>query len=140
MLDPEVDERYHYTPNSTKIYDEIIDEITEEGVAYQWRRKYVRANKSGVFPTLTANMGMGGHNVPIVYQNGIIRKLTPRECFRVQGFDNGFCLPDDVSDAQLYKQAGNSVVVPVIMRLATNIYHAMSETDKLHQLEKPFNK
>lgn len=130
MLDKDVDKQYHYTPEKTKIYDEILNEITEEGVAYQWRRRYVRANKSGVFPTLTANMGMGGHNVPIVYQDGVIRKLTPRECFRVQGYDDNYKLPEGVADSQLYKQAGNSVVVPVIERLATNIHAAMSETDK----------
>ena len=53
---------------------------------YQWRRKYVRSNKSGVVPTLTANMGTGGHNVPIIKTKFGIRKLTPRETFNVQGF------------------------------------------------------
>ena len=130
ILDNVVDEKYYYTQNSTIVYNKIVDEIVEEGVAYQWRRKYVRKNKSNVFPTLTANMGMGGHNVPIIVQNGIIRKLTPRECFRVQGYDDQYILPQDLSDASLYKQAGNSVVVPVISRLAENIYKAMRITDK----------
>lgn len=129
MLDSEVDELFHYTPEKTKIYDAIKNEINKEGVVYQWRRKYVRENKSGVFPTLTANMGTGGHNVPIIYQNKIIRKLTPRECFRVQGFDDSFKLPEDVANSQLYKQAGNSVVVPVIKRISENILLAMSKTD-----------
>lgn len=130
MLDASTDSKYHYTADKTLIYDKIIDHIDEENVAYQWRRQYVRKNKSGVFPTLTANMGMGGHNVPIVYQGGIIRKLTPRECFRVQGYDENFKLPKDIADSQLYKQAGNSVVVPVISRLAESIHKALSSTDK----------
>lgn len=127
MLDNEVPDEYYYTPDKTIIYDRLVDDIDEEGVAYQWRRKYVRKNKSGVFPTLTANMGTGGHNVPLVYQNKKIRKLTPRECFRVQGFDNSFKLPKNVVDSQLYKQAGNSVVVPVVRRIAERIYEALTK-------------
>ena len=72
-------------------------------------------------PTLTANMGTGGHNVPIILAKHGIRKLTPKECFNVQGFPKSFKLPSDLSNAKLYKQAGNSVVVPVINRIAENI-------------------
>ena len=44
---------------------------------YQWRRVYVRENKSNLCPTLTAfNMGTGGHNVPLVRDKLGIRKLT----------------------------------------------------------------
>ena len=60
--------------------------MDEHHAIYQWRRKYVRKNQSGVVPTLTANMGEGGHNVPLVKTEYGIRKLTPKECFRVQGF------------------------------------------------------
>jgi len=130
ILDIKVADRYYYTESSSKIYTHLKEQINKENVAYQWRRKYVRTNKSGVFPTLTANMGMGGHNVPIVFQNGKIRKLTPRECFRVQGFDDDFELPN-ISDAQLYKQAGNSVVVPVIQLIADNIYQALCVSDQV---------
>ena len=42
------------------------DVIVNQDTVYQWRRVYIRENKSGVCPTLTANMGEGGHNVPIV--------------------------------------------------------------------------
>jgi DNA (cytosine-5)-methyltransferase 1 len=48
--------------------------VKEEGKVYQWRRQYVRENKSGVCPTLTANMGMGGHNVPIIKDKKGIRE------------------------------------------------------------------
>ena len=87
---------------------------------YQWRRKYVRENKSGVCPTLTANMGTGGHNVPIIKDNRGIRKLTPKECLNFQGFPRNFKLPN-IADGQLYKQAGNSVVVEVIKEIAKSI-------------------
>lgn len=115
LLDKEVDEKYYY--DGKPLYDKLKDEVKEEGQVYQWRRKYVRQNKKGVSPTLTANMGMGGHNVPIIFDGKGIRKLTPRECFRIQGFPDSYKLPN-ISDSALYKQAGNSVSVPVIERIA----------------------
>lgn len=115
ILDEEVDAKYYYTPSS-KIYKLLCENVLEENVVYQYRRTYVRANKSGVCPTLTSNMGTGGHNVPIVKTNVGIRKLTPRECFRLQGFPESFRLPK-ISDSHLYKQVGNTVTVPVIHRL-----------------------
>ncbi len=89
---------------------------------YQWRRKYVRENKSKLCPTLTANMGgTGGHNVPLVIDKKDIRKLTPRECARFQGFDENFKLCDTIAPSHLYKQIGNSVTVPVIEAIAKEI-------------------
>jgi DNA (cytosine-5)-methyltransferase 1 len=80
----------------------------------------VRKNKSNVCPTLTANLGTGGHNVPLIFTKQGIRKLTPRECFNLQGFPLTFKLPD-LANCHLYKQAGNSVVVPLVKRIAENI-------------------
>ena len=95
--------------------------MTSKETVYQWRRIYVRENKNTVCPTLTANMGTGGHNVPLVLTDTGIRKLTPKECFSMQGYPTDFVLPEDVANTHLYKQAGNSVVVPVIARIAENI-------------------
>lgn len=53
-----------------------------------------------------------------------IRKMTPKECFNTQGFSEDFKLPTDMSNARLYKQAGNSVCVSVINRIAENIKKA----------------
>jgi DNA (cytosine-5)-methyltransferase 1 len=65
-------------------------------------------------------MGTGGHNVPIIHDGKGIRKLTPRECFSLQGFPDSFILPNIV-DSQLYKQAGNSVSIPVIEAISNNL-------------------
>lgn len=81
---------------------------------------------SGVVPTLTANMGEGGHNVPLVLTHTGIRKLTAHECFNTQGFPLDFKLPSDTAESRLYKQAGNSVCVEVIHRIAENIISAMN--------------
>jgi DNA (cytosine-5)-methyltransferase 1 len=119
-----VDTKYYYGPEKP-MYSEIRNEIISSETVYQWRRHYVRENKSGVCPTLTANMGTGGHNVPLIHTDLGIRKLTPRECFNIMGFPKNFKLPADLSDASLYKQAGNSVVVPVIKRIAEKILEAL---------------
>ena len=118
----EVDAKYYYTELSCSFYDELKNNMTRVDTCYQWRRVYVRENKSNLCPTLTANMGTGGHNVPLIRTfDGRFRKLTPRECFNLQGFPNDFILPNVLSAGALYKQAGNSVVVSVIHRLAEQI-------------------
>lgn len=121
------DPKYYYTAENFKHYDELVNEMDDPATIYQWRRKYVRKNMSGVCPTLTANMGTGGHNVPlIVTDSGEYRKLTPRETFNLQGFPKDFKLPD-LATSHLYKQAGNSVVVDVIERIAENIKKSIEE-------------
>lgn len=122
-----VDEKYYYRQDK-KIYDHIKDEITRSDTVYQWRRQYVRENKSNVCPTLTANMGTGGHNVPLVKVHDGIRKLTPSECLAFQGFSKNF-KREGISDAQVYKQAGNSVSIPVIEAIATNIKLSLDGVD-----------
>lgn len=119
ILEKKVDEKYYY--NGKPLYDKLKGQVNEAGQVYQWRRQYVRKNKRGVCPTLTANMGMGGHNVPIIFDGKGIRKLTPRECARIQGFPDSFKLPSNLPDSKLYKQIGNSVSVPVVERIAKAI-------------------
>ena len=126
--DSKVDEKYYYTPGKYKgnIYELLEESMDDDSTVYQWRRKYVRKNQNNLVPTLTANMGEGGHNVPLIKTQYGIRKLTPIECFYAQGYPRDYQLPTDMSDAKLYKQAGNSVVVPVINRIAENIMKALN--------------
>lgn len=127
MLEDDVNEDiFYYTREKNKFFDLLQKDIEKLDTIYQWRRKYVRENKSNVCPTLTANMGTGGHNVPIIKTEKGIRKLTPRECFNFQGFPKNFVLPK-LANSHLYKQAGNSVVVPVINRIANNIVKAIED-------------
>lgn len=118
------EEKYYYRKGVQPFYDKLAEDVSSQESVYQWRRQYVRENKNGVVPTLTANMGTGGHNVPIILTKNGIRKLTPRETFNVQGFPKDFKLPN-ISNGQLYKQAGNSVVVPLIKRIANRIANAL---------------
>jgi DNA (cytosine-5)-methyltransferase 1 len=123
LLERDVPEKYYY--NGKPLYEKLKDFVNQEGRVYQWRRQYVRENKSGVCPTLTANMGMGGHNVPIIKDKKGIRKLTPLECARIQGFPADYKLPK-IADSALYKQFGNSVSVPVIEAVARQMMNAMN--------------
>ena len=130
-FESELPDKYYYTAGKFKgdIYERLVEAIDEENAVYQWRRKYVRKNKSGVIPTLTANQGEGGHNVCIVKTRYGIRKMTPHECFNAQGFSKDFILPENTSDARLYKQAGNSVCVSVIARIAEKIAEAYNKSN-----------
>lgn len=120
-----MDEKYYYREGKYKgdMYEQLVAAMDDDTAVYQWRRKYVRKNKSGVVPTLTANQGEGGHNVCLIKTKHGIRKMTPHECFNTQGFPKDFKLPV-MSDARLYKQAGNSVCVSVIHRIAKEIVKA----------------
>ncbi|MBR0277224.1 MAG: DNA cytosine methyltransferase [Clostridia bacterium] len=128
-FDSKKDEKYYYTKGKYKgeIYEKLVEAMDDDNAIYQWRRKYVRKNKNGVVPTLTANQGEGGHNVCIIKTKNGIRKMTPHECFNTQGFPKSFKLPANMSDARLYKQAGNSVCVSVINRIAEEIKKAYIE-------------
>ena len=125
LINPALDDdKLFYTPDRCSFYKELVNSVTKEDTVYQWRRKYVRENKSNACPTLTANMGTGGHNVPIIKTELGIRKLSPKECFLFQGFPDEFKLPE-IANTHLYKQAGNSVVVPVVERIAASIANAL---------------
>jgi DNA (cytosine-5)-methyltransferase 1 len=86
---------------------------------YLLRKYFVRENKSDTFFTLTANMGEGGHNVPVIRDSWGIRKLTAEECARLQGFDEkNFSFPEEISRTQRYRQMGNAVTVDLVEKLA----------------------
>ena len=113
------DSNFYYKENH-QYYPESLKTMKSKDTLYQWRRVYVRENKSNVCPTLTANMGSGGHNVPLVLDNYGIRKLTPRECFAFQGYPQNFILPN-IANSKLYMQAGNSVTTTLIEKIGIEI-------------------
>lgn len=117
LLEGKQDNKYYFKDDH-KYMPKLREVMISKDTLYQWRRVYVRENKQSMCPTLTANMGMGGHNVPLLVDDFGFRRLTPRECFNFQGFPKHFVLPKGLVDSKLYKQAGNSVTVPVIRRIA----------------------
>ena len=135
LLETDVDDKYYYGPDKY-MYKELKKTMKNPETAYQWRRKYVRENQSNEMFTLTANMGTGGHNVPLVIDDKGFRKLTPRECFSFQGFPKSFKLPEDMADGQLYKQAGNAVTVPLMKLIASKIKVGLESTYSVPLLKR----
>ncbi len=118
--DRKQDPHFYFTDES-QYYKPFKDAIKngDKKAIYQLRRSYVRENMSGICFTLMANMGEGGHNQPVVKDRWGIRKLTPRECARLQGYrDAWFKIPKTLSYTQIYKQIGNSVTIPLVAELA----------------------
>ncbi|PKQ63250.1 DNA (cytosine-5-)-methyltransferase [Labilibaculum filiforme] len=114
-------EDIYYYSKDHKYYPELQRSITSKNTVYQWRRVYVRENKNKVCPTLTANMGTGGHNVPLIKDEFGIRKLTPKECFAFQGYPVETYILPKLANSHLYMQAGNSVTTSLIERIAKQI-------------------
>jgi len=112
---------WFYFDEGSQYYEPFRRAIEKHGKKriYQLRRNYVRDNKSGVCFTLMANMGVGGHNEPVIKDRWGIRKLTPVECARLQGYsDEWFTFPPEVTRREAYKQTGNTVTVPLVARIA----------------------
>ena len=101
-----------YLPPDNRYY-KMIDEAMKQGRSdrnmYQLRRSYVREKPGGLCPTLTANMGIGGHNVPFVKDRWGIRRLRIEEVARFQGFDSPDSLFPDIPEAERYRLLGNAV-------------------------------
>ena len=125
FFEDDVPDKYYYTDKSST-WTLVKSNVVKKDTIYQYRRVYVRENKSSECPTLTANMGSGGHNVPIILDNKGVRKLTPRECFNFQGFPLSYRLPN-LCDSNLYKLAGNAVSVPVVNLIAHRIIPLLLE-------------
>jgi DNA (cytosine-5)-methyltransferase 1 len=91
----------------------ISREVEDKMCIYQLRKFMVRVKEPNVCPTLTANMGLGGHNVPFIHDAKGLRKLTEYECLKLQGFPDDYSFPESVQRAKRYMQIGNSIAVPV---------------------------
>ena len=96
-------------------YYKMIAQAMNDGESdtnlYQLRRSYVREKKHGLCPTLTANMGIGGHNVPFLRDNWGIRRLSVGEVAGLQGFDSRENLFPQIPESEQYRLLGNSVCV-----------------------------
>ena len=88
---------------------------------------YGIADPNGVSRTLSARYYKDGSEILIAQEGKNPRRLTPRECARLQGFPDSFKIV--VSDTQAYKQFGNSVVVPLMKDVAGLIVDKMKQLD-----------
>ena len=120
-----------YLPSDNRYY-RMIDREMARGESdrniYQLRRSYVREKKSGLCPTLTANMGIGGHNVPFIRDTWGIRRLTVTEVAQMQGFEK-VDFPPDVPEAEQYRLLGNAVCVKLASLAATACMRILNGDD-----------
>lgn len=88
---------------------------------------YGIAPLDGITRTISARYYKDGSEILIAQSGKNPRRLTPRECARLQGFPDSFKIP--VSDTQAYKQFGNSVVVPLMEQVAKKVVAKLEEMD-----------
>lgn len=108
-----IDDDSYYLEEENRYHKMISREVNDRTCIYQLRKFLVRVKDPNVCPTLTANMGLGGHNVPFIHDAKGLRKLTEYECLKLQGFTDGYAFPEEVARAKRYMQIGNSIAVPV---------------------------
>lgn len=112
-------EIYYYT--EPEMYRHLASHMNDRKAIYRLTDTEVRWTKNMMCPTLTANMGTHKDRVHVVWDDYGIRKLTLRECLDFQGFPKEFYFPNSITINDAYKQIGNTVSVPVIKRIATEI-------------------
>lgn len=139
----DIDFKFEITPVSPKpvvrdILEPVVDsKYTLSDKLWSYLQRYAEKHKAagngfgygiapldGVTRTLSARYYKDGSEILINQEGKNPRKLTPRECARLQGFPDTFKIP--VSDTQAYRQFGNSVVVPLMADVASLIVHKLN--------------
>jgi DNA (cytosine-5)-methyltransferase 1 len=112
----------HYLHDSNKYHAKLnkFFQETTENIVVQWRIDKARPQPYGRVPTLTANMGNGGHNIPFIKTKKGIRKLTIDEVARLQGFSSDF-FNYLTKKNSIYRMIGNAVHVDVAEVIAKNV-------------------
>ena len=125
VIDKKVSGDYKSTETALKNINKFLTSFKNSN-RYSGKENYIIANEiraskcnfrsDGISPCLTAKMGTGGNNVPVVVD--LERKFTERECLKIMGFPDDYKIK--INNMQSYKQIGNSVVVPLIYEIAKN--------------------
>lgn len=121
ILETDVDEKYTLTD---KLWNYLQDYAAKHKAAGNGFG-YGIASPDGISRTLSARYYKDGSEILIAQGGMNPRRLTPRECARLQGFPDSFKIP--VSDTQAYRQFGNSVVVPLMTNVAALIVSKLNE-------------
>ncbi len=119
IIDPtkRVRDVYYYTDSDP--FSLAAQEIVKrKDSIYRVYHSSIKITQNHMCPTLTASMGTQKNQVHLVRDDYGVRKLTPRECLRFQGFPDSFGFPRTTTLENAYKQIGNSVAVPVVKSIA----------------------
>lgn len=124
LLEDDVEEKYYLNDKRIKM---LSDMTNRNGFVRGKRFNPYTLDDSRVAHTITTRPDSRPEGTFIKTSSGSglkIRRLTPRECFRLMGFDNkdvNILVEQGISDAQLYKMAGNSIVVTMLECLFKNL-------------------
>ncbi len=119
ILQKSVDEKYTLSDKLWNYLQEYAAKHKAKGNGFG----YGLTDMDGISRTISARYYKDGAEVLIPQKGKTPRRLTPRECARLQGFPEEFIIP--VSDNQAYRQFGNSVTVPLIQSVAKNILQVL---------------
>ena len=131
IIDENVSDEYNSTDTCNKNITLHLDKFIKGPrynenhvlIANEIRPSRCNFRCDGISPCLTAKMGTGGNNIPVLVKEK--RKLTERECLRLMGFPDWYKI--DKNCMHSYKQIGNSVIVPVIDKLAKEMVRVLNE-------------
>lgn len=123
ILEPYVDEKYTLSDKLWKYLQEHAKKHKALGNGFGFGLTDV----NGISRTLSARYYKDGSEILIPQEGKNPRRLTPRECARLQGFPDNFVIP--VSNNQAYKQFGNSVVIPLVEAIGKNIVNELLEVN-----------
>ena len=129
ILEKEVSEKYTLSDKLWIYLQNYAAKHREAGNGFG----YGIAPLDGVTRTISARYYKDGSEILIEQRGKNPRRLTPRECARLQGFPDSFKIP--VSDTQAYRQFGNSVVVPLMSDVAKLIVAKLEQLDTDPQIE-----
>ena len=116
----------YYYHKGNKYYNELRRLVINKDCVYRIFDYGVSKKEYVICPAITAYMEACNHErVPIILDDYGIRRLTPYECLKLQGFPTNFTFPKGTSMGKAYKQVGNSVCVPVVRRIAEQIKKVM---------------
>lgn len=124
ILECDVDDKYTLSDKLWEYLQNYADKHKAAGNGFG----FGIADPNGVSRTLSARYYKDGSEILIAQEGKNPRRLTPRECARLQGFPDDFKIV--VSDTQAYKQFGNSVVVPLMTEVARLVVLAMKKMDE----------
>jgi len=127
ILEPVVDDKYTL---SNKLWN-YLQEYKKKHQAKGNGFGFGLTNLNGVSRTLSARYYKDGAEILIPQEGKNPRRLTPRECARLQGFPDAFKIP--VSDNQGYKQFGNSVAIPLMQAVGKNIIKELQRINEPEQ-------
>ncbi len=134
ILEKDVDKKYTLSDHLWNYLQEYAKKHKAKGNGFGFGLTDI----NGISRTLSARYYKDGAEILIPQEGKNPRRLTPRECARLQGFPDTFLIP--VSDNQAYKQFGNSVVTPLIQAVGENIVKELAELNELKRPKIPVRK